>query len=376
MSIINKTIIHYTTYKDNSLTCIDLKNSQNNNNENQISIIKSKLKSLGVYNLNKFDKIIEKLSGNQVNEFLNELEKLIDILSSKDLEKKLHPKVVKAVEESIVYDGNLGEVKEFKDLKNFVSKLLIDLLNSLADFNTITQAYKGTCAQTAVERSIAERNPEQYVKIITELITKGEYTSPNGRKIPLNSGGIRKTKHEQNDFRYLTTRIISPSFMEFYHNKDPIYDDYDEDKDKPYGSYSYLTAETIYNTTYNDIFLFLLSNFIKIEFLKDVIKSSKYPVFLGVKYQGIHAVELKNIESNSITISNPWGQIETYTIKGVYIDGYNFPTPIKNYNDFIKKTMGIEAPEKYIFELHLKLIKAIITTPLQYLFKKLKYYIT
>jgi hypothetical protein len=54
-----------------------------------------------------------------------------------------------------------------------------------------------------------------------------------------------------------------------------------------------------------------------------------------------HAVELKDITTNSITISNPWGQTETYTNTGKNIEnskhtpGYN--TEIQDYQDFIKK---------------------------------------
>ncbi len=360
--------------------------------------IESKLKSIGVNNANKINEIIKRLSPSQASEFLNELERLVDILSSDDLEKKLHSKVVKAIKESKVVKAieeskvvkaikestnhlsmNVGigigigiEIKrEFETLKDFAIKLLTDLIDVLADPNLIFQEFKGTCAQTTVERSIAERNPTQYVKIITDLITKGEYIAPNGQRIPLNEGGIKKALFET-DNRYLTTRIITPSFMEFYykrdnryltngiitplfmqfhHDKDPNKNYYDDDNDVPSGSLSERTASAIYNTEYNSIDVGYFNNFNNTEktlILKTLLKKSKYPIFLGVNYgkdpndfNAGHAVELKSITDNSITISNPWGQIETYTTTGKNIenskhrDGYN--TEIQDYQDFIKR---------------------------------------
>jgi hypothetical protein len=314
--------------------------------------IESKLKSIGVNNTNKINEIIKRLSLSQSNEFLNELEKLSDILSSDDLEKKLHPKVVKAIKEStngLSRNEGIGiKIKrEFETLKDFAIKLLTDLIDALANPNSISQGSKGTCAQTTVERSIAERNPAQYVKIITDLITKGEYIAPNGQRILLNEGGIKKQPFEKED-RYITTRIITPSFMEFFYNKNPDINDYDDFSDREIGSQrrgssTDKTASAIYNADYKIIDLGKFDNNTKILILKTLLKLSKYPVFLYVDYTNdgiLHAVELKNITNNSITISNPWAQVETYTTNGKQIQsGINSPyeTPIKDYQDFINR---------------------------------------
>jgi hypothetical protein len=241
-------------------------------------------------------------------------------------------------------------------LKDFTIKLQKDLIDALANPNSISQESKGTCAQTTVERSIAKRNPAQYVKIITALITKGEYIAPNGQKIPLNEGGIKKALFEE-DYRYLTTRIITLSFMEFYYDKDPDKNDYDDDTDKEVssgrsGSSSIKTSSAIYNTEYKSLDVKRYDNNTKTLILKILLTLSKYPLFLSVNYQKDpnsnkmrHAVELKDITNNSITISNPWGQIETYTTTGKNIenskhrDSYN--TEIQNYQDFIKRITGI-----------------------------------
>jgi hypothetical protein len=70
----------------NNLSSIDQTNFVNNQNY-IIFFIKLKLKMLGVDNANKIDEIIKRLSPSQASEFLNELERLFDILSSNDLEK-------------------------------------------------------------------------------------------------------------------------------------------------------------------------------------------------------------------------------------------------------------------------------------------------
>ena len=307
----------------------------------KLKSIKSKLKSIGVNNIDKINEIIKRLSSSQASEFLNELERLVDILSSDDLEKKLHPKAVEAIKNSTKYIIK----REFETLKNFAIKLLTDLIDALADPNSISQGSKGTCAQTTVERSIAERNPAQYVKIITDLITKGEYIAPNGQRIPLNEGGIKNALFER-DNRYLTTRIITPSFMEFYYDKDPNKNDYDDDKDvevsgKSKGSWPMKTASAIYNTEYKFRYVGSDNNTTKISILKELLKKSKYPIFLAVNYRERHAVELKSITDNSITISNPWGQIETYTTTGKNIKPASNNTEIPNYQDFIKRITGI-----------------------------------
>jgi hypothetical protein len=338
-----------------------------NNNSNLISYqldkIIEKLQKLGIYNKELLYKIIYNLPPYKQRAFLAQFESLVDILSSNDIEKKLHPKVVKAINESVVYYHNFKEVREFKDLKDFAIKLLIDLINSLSDFNTINQGYKGTCAQTAVERSIAERDPEQYVKIIKDLITQGEYIAPDGSKIPLNSGGIRKTKDEQNDPRYLTTRILSPSLMEFYHDKNIFQDDYDEDNDVEInngikGSNADKTASAIYNTQYEFVNIENYNSDSKIFILANLLRNSRYPIFIYVNYSpnpiesANHVLELKNITQNSITVSNPWGQIETYTneIKHIYNSKYpkGYQTPIRNYEDFIRRIGFIAAPRELI----------------------------
>jgi hypothetical protein len=320
--------------------------------EPRLKRIESKLKSIGVNNTNKINEIIKRLSLSQSNEFLNELEKLCDILSSDDLEKKLHPKVVKAIKEStngLSRNEGIGiKVKpEFETLEDFAIKLLTDSIDALANPNSISQGSKGTCAQTTVERSIAERNPNQYVKIITDLITKGEYIAPNGQRIPLNEGGIKKALSELEN-RYLTTRIITPSFMEFFYDKNPDKNDYNDFSDRErgssqrQGSSTDKTASAIYNADYKIIDLGKFDNNTKILILETLLKLSKHPVFLYVDYTNdgiLHAVELKNITNNSINISNPWAQVETYTTNGKQIQSGNSPyeTPMKDYQDFINR---------------------------------------
>jgi hypothetical protein len=141
--------------------------------------------------------------------------------------------------------------------------------------------------------------------------------------------------------------------MEFYYDNDPDKNDYDDDNDeevssKSKGSSSIKTASAIYNTEYKFMYIRSYDNTTKTLILKILLTLSKYPIFLSVNYQKDpnsnemrHVVELRDITTNSITISNPWGQIETYTNTGKNIEnskhppGYN--TEIQDYQDFIKR---------------------------------------
>jgi hypothetical protein len=385
------------TLHDNSLinnTSIQNNITISNNIQIQINRIMEKLQKLEITNRDLLYKILDRLTLDKQKTFLNELELLIDILSSKDIEKKLHPKVVTAIKDSItskaviingkvITDENKNiiykEEQEFKNLEDFRNKLLTHLLDALSDPNRISQHRKGTCGQTVIERNIAEESPDQYVKIISELITQGYYTAPNSQKVPLNTGGIRKIKNEI-DYRLLCTRIITPSFMEFHYNKDPNIDDYNDDMDKPFGSYSYKTASAIYNTQYVMANTLLLNNTQKTQILKELLKLSlKYPIFLAVNYGiGPHKVELKNIKDNSIVISNPWGQIETYTLNSLEVttpwqkikvnidEKGNYQKPSnwddkyfqdfikyynKNYNEFIENIIYITIPAFSVYKI-------------------------
>ena len=337
------------TIPDNPLinnTSIQDNITLSNNIQIQINKIMEKLQKLEITNKDLLYKILDRLTIDKQKIFLNELQSLIDTLSSKYIEKKLHPKVVKAIKKSTNGLSRNKVKREFETLKDFAIKLLTDLIDVLADPNLIFQQHKGTCVKTIIERSIAERNPTQYVKIITDLITKGEYIAPNGQRIPLNEGGIKKALFEI-DNRYLTTRIITPSLMEFYYDKDPNKNDYDDDRDEPSGSLFEKTASAIYNTEYNSIdvgYFNKFNNTQKTLILKTLLKKSKYPIFLAVNYRkdpndnnALHGVELKSITDNSITISNPWGQIETYTTTGKNIEPASKNTKIQNYQDFIKR---------------------------------------
>jgi hypothetical protein len=358
-----------------------------NNIQIQINRIMEKLQKLEITKKDLLYKILDRLPLDKQKIFLNEIELLIDILSSKDVEKKLHPKVVTSIKDSItsktvIINGYVitKEEQEFKNLEDFRNKLLNHLLFALSDPNRISQHLKGTCSQTVIERNIAEESPDQYVKIISELITQGYYTAPNSQKVPLNTGGIRKIKNEIDD-RLLCTRIITPSFMEFNYNKDPNIDYYNDDMDKPFGSYSYKTASAIYNTQYVIADISFLNTTQKTQILEELLKLSlKYPIFLAVTYSSnmSHAVELKNIKDNSIVISNPWGQIETYTLNSsevttpwqkikVNIDqkgNYQKPSNLddkyfqdfikyynKNYNEFIKNIDYITIPAFLVYKI-------------------------
>jgi hypothetical protein len=129
-----------------------------NNIQIQINRIMEKLQKLEITKKDLLYKILDRLPLDKQKIFLNEIELLIDILSSKDVEKKLHPKVVTSIKDSItsktvIINGYVitKEEQEFKNLEDFRNKLLNHLLFALSDPNRISQHLKGTCSQTVIE---------------------------------------------------------------------------------------------------------------------------------------------------------------------------------------------------------------------------------
>ncbi|MGC8734634.1 MAG: hypothetical protein ACP5RD_06315 [bacterium] len=115
------------------------------------------------------------------------------------------------------------------------------------------------------------------------------------------------------------------------------------------GSQPSPTAAALFNIQYKTIEVENNFSEYKIDFLKDLMQKvgKKYPIFLGVYYPaGYHAVEIKEITDNYVVISNPWGQIETYTTNGVQINSNNpIKVKIKNYDDFIQRIYRIYFPQ-------------------------------
>ncbi|MGC8814935.1 MAG: hypothetical protein ACP5O4_01860 [bacterium] len=135
--------------------------SKININDSKIFSIIYKLNQLGINGAGLLLKQIDNRINdtNEKEKFYKELNELLDILLSKDLDKKLHPEVIKAIDNP--FSGiNISEArleKEFKTLREFSKKLILDLLLVLSNPNSISQENKGTCSQTVIERAIAER---------------------------------------------------------------------------------------------------------------------------------------------------------------------------------------------------------------------------
>ncbi|MGC8734556.1 MAG: hypothetical protein ACP5RD_05910 [bacterium] len=158
------------TYKNYNKLNLSLKiiNQFENSLDSKININDSKIFSI-IYKLNQLGingaGLLLKQIDNRINDtnekekFYKELNELLDILLSKDLDKKLHPEVIKAIDNP--FSGiNISEArleKEFKTLREFSKKLILDLLLVLSNPNSISQENKGTCSQTVIERAIAER---------------------------------------------------------------------------------------------------------------------------------------------------------------------------------------------------------------------------
>lgn len=212
----------------------------------------------------------------------------------------------------------------------------------LKDPNVISQENKGTCAQTSIERAIAETNKTQYIDLLIQFLTKGYYQkNSNSPKIELNTGGIINNPDiEGNDKRLLTTRIITPSFMDHADQKtfnDTYNDDTDRTEKKGFdGSLSEPTLEAVTSKEYTTSYIGNLDNSAKLTLLKKILEEYPgYPVIINLQqtYGGPHAVRLLDISEDKIVISNPWGSIETYEIDSQQylqdISYVSFPTSLK-----------------------------------------------
>ncbi len=101
--------------------------------------------------------------------------------------------------------------------------LLGELIRNIANPGRITQGLKGTCAATCVEIYVAERDPVEYARILTGLLTpEGRVKLRNGDELKRDEEVLSPDEHEFR--RSPVSRIFQVACMEYaypeldYHN--------------------------------------------------------------------------------------------------------------------------------------------------------------
>jgi hypothetical protein len=78
------------------------------------------------------------------------------------------------------------------------SKLAQEIMHKAADPTSIDQGIKGTCNVATVESRTFTRDPSAAAKVIVDIATTGEYTSPDGTKVKPDPGSIKSDIEVQN----------------------------------------------------------------------------------------------------------------------------------------------------------------------------------
>lgn len=92
-------------------------------------------------------------------------------------------------------DGTLGKVdNNFKNMRDSLDgflkaggdpKVAEAIVNQVAQPDTVLQANENTCTAATVQKAMAQDNPGAYVQVVSDLMTKGTTTLPNGQTMAL-----------------------------------------------------------------------------------------------------------------------------------------------------------------------------------------------
>jgi len=94
--------------------------------------------------------------------------------------------------------------------------LVEQLAHQVAHPESIKQGIKGTCGIASTEMELAKNHPEKYAQYLADLATKGETTTPDGRKLKIDPGMINTTdkdghlvpQDDKNPQRSLASKIF------------------------------------------------------------------------------------------------------------------------------------------------------------------------
>ena len=287
----------------------------------------SEISKRSEYSSKEIVELLTKLSGKNASKLLRKIQ------TSDELRSSLSRLITFLKSDD--FPRRLKEIAPDESPEVFSRKLLRDLVEILEHPDRITQGRKGTCGATVAERALAERLPGEYVRILTDLLANGKTKLKNGAVMHLNPGGLHKAKGER-DTRYLPSRVLQPSFTDFANG--PF--TYDDDKEIQVIKFADGKSFTVHSSGLAageeaDLLQALFgANYKLLEFsgnstynkkiLKELLKEEyrrghgRFPVVITVNFvtdeelkrgvDGGHFLELKEVEENSVILSNPWGE--------------------------------------------------------------------
>ena len=206
------------------------------------------------------------------------------------------------------------------------AKVMEDLMNELSNpAQNINQGNRGTCTVTSMTYGLAEKNPAEYARLVTDLAINGQTKLANGDTIQPPADGLA----QDNGSRSVGERLLQSSLMTY---ANPTYQNFNaaaltnpnvnidgvppgfgsgmnpDNQSKVLGALHNRKYEVVTEIKYN----FVAAN-------KDVLAMTKLelekrggPVYTWVDWSspgspGSHIVEVTKIENGRVYFRNPWG---------------------------------------------------------------------
>lgn len=215
-----------------------------------------------------------------------------------------------------------GPLAEGVDRRSVVQQVLAEAENPVR----INQMGKLTCGATTATILVARKDPAEFVRLIAGL------ASPNGQ-VTLKGGATLQRRPDwqaDNDGgRALTARLLQPALMNL---AEPLPgDSYDNAKDYdrwgpvplPFSGGLLASAQAkldrqLTGDDYDARTVFRWNRDARWNEVKEALAKGKASVPVGVKWNigdGTfgHFVQVDKVENGQVSITNPWGQRETYS---------------------------------------------------------------
>jgi len=195
------------------------------------------------------------------------------------------------------------------------SKVMEDVIKELnKPSQNLNQDNKGTCTVTSMTHTLAEHNPAEYARIVTDLATTGQSKIANGDTITPPADGFP----QDNSNRSVSERLFQSALMN-YGRPGAGYQNWNkagfpqagggtvDNGFPPNGSnLGALDNKRVMEGLFNkkmERYTDKLPDRIKTE-----IGKGNGPVFTGVRWgNGNHAIEITKIEGGRVYFRNPWG---------------------------------------------------------------------
>lgn len=198
-------------------------------------------------------------------------------------------------------------------------QLLSDVVQECATPSATNQKSKGTCVATSIEIQLLQKNPAEYVRLVSGLASpSGEVKTAGGDVLKVEPGALTDDTN-----RSLSQRLLAPALMELGNGRS----DYSNEDDQHHGpesdGQSGLTAaqaDRILESLYDKDFAFQTTDDAKektagTDFVMDELKAGR-SVLVGLDWgDGGHKVLVVGSETRDgkeyVKVINPWGREES-----------------------------------------------------------------